>query len=288
MGEWEAPAQCPHVRCLARHSAAGSLPALAGAPHPPMSPTAGAHWLHRRRHAVVVVASQSVRSVGKKKLGTFRVAQRGSNDVNARAGALVLHARRNATSLQNHQSPRSARARRRRPLQLIWRIHTYRHHTAASSLNFRESEAIALVHAEQQHCSTSPLSRCIFALSNRLSSVSLSSGATNAAAALLQQPAAAQPGQAASKHACIRRWSDTQTTRHICSPMQVHVASKSSSYHSIVRKKLKQALSSPRNTNPTIILSVSKYRSFFNFIPIHFLELQLSIYKEKFTSINIK
>ena len=132
----------PHVRCLARHSAAGSLPALAGAPHPPMSPTAGAHWLHRRRHAVVVVASQSVRSVGKKKLGTFRVAQRGSNDVNARAGALVLYARRNATSLQNHQSPRSARARRRRPLQLIWRIHTYRHHTAASSLNFRESEAI--------------------------------------------------------------------------------------------------------------------------------------------------
>ena len=59
----------PHVRCLARHSAAGSLPALAGAPHPPMSPTAGAHWLHRRRHAVVVVASQSVRSVGEKNWG---------------------------------------------------------------------------------------------------------------------------------------------------------------------------------------------------------------------------
>ena len=47
----------------------------------------------------------------------------------------------------------------------------------------------------------SPLSGCIFALSNRSTSVSVSSRATNAAAALLQQPAAAQPGQAASMHA---------------------------------------------------------------------------------------
>ena len=108
-----------------------------------------AHVSHRRRALAAPAAAcrrrrrVSIRPLRRgKNLGTFRVAQRGSNDVNARAGALVLHARRNATSLQNHQSPRSARARRRRPLQLIWRIHTYRHHTAASSLNFRESEAI--------------------------------------------------------------------------------------------------------------------------------------------------
>ena len=147
-----------------------------------------AHVSHRRRALAAPAAAcrrrrrVSIRPLRRgKNLGTFRVAQRGSNDVNARAGALVLHARRNATSLQSHHPPVASicsGSTAAAAAYLIWRIHIpYRHHTAASKLEFQRATSyrlIALVRAEQQHCSmldrpargwtvsASPSSRCMY------------------------------------------------------------------------------------------------------------------------------
>ena len=139
---------------------------------------------------------------------------------------MVLHARRNATSLQSHHPPVASicsGSTAAAAAYLIWRIHIpYRHHTAASKLEFQRATSyrlIALVRAEQQHCSmldrparggwtvsASPSSRCMCLCPLQPMDLPFRSIRGSSSTAPATSSSTAPPG---CKHACIRPHTST-------------------------------------------------------------------------------